>query len=290
VRPTVKNGRSDDDLIARLLQLPNEPARKKFLARYPRLNRPETVERLIAAVLAAGRVDAQRSLALAEAAVAISSNLKQKNILGLSLRCKANALYFAGKNQESLEFHAKALEIFEALNNEEEIGRTLTASLQPNILVGEHERAVVAANRARAIFTRLDDKRRLARLENNVGNIYHRQDRFEEALACYERAYEQFLPYGDSEELVAALSNMSMCLIFRAHLQPTNAHSRSAAAARCRCSAARPNTTSPISITCAANTAAASKCYTPPGGVAKQAATHTTSPYVTSISRKSIWS
>src|SRR5262249_13716313 len=40
-----------------------------------------------------------------------------------------------------------------------------------------------------------------------------RQDRFAEALACYERAYEQLLPYGDSEELVIALSNMSMCLI-----------------------------------------------------------------------------
>jgi CHAT domain-containing protein len=210
---TTKSKPSDDSLIARLLELPTEPARTKFLARHPRLNRTETVERLIAAVLAAGRVDTQKALALAETAVAISSKLKQTATLGLSFRAKANALYFAGENQESLEFHARALEIFETLGNEEEIGRTLTASLQPCILVGEYERAVAAADRARAIFTRLDDKRRLARLENNVGNIYHRQDRFEEALACYERAYEQFLPYGDSEELVAALSNMSMCLI-----------------------------------------------------------------------------
>lgn len=213
MRAATKRSQRDDDLLSRLSEISTASAREKFLARHPRLRRAETVERLIAAVLAAGRIDTQKALLLAETAVEISRKLNRKDILGLSLRAKANALYFGGKNQESLEFHAKALEIFERLRSEEEVGRTLTASLQPLILLGEYERALPAAGRAREIFTRLGDKRRLARLENNVGNIYHRQDRFEEALACYERAYEQFLPYGDSEELVVALSNMSMCLI-----------------------------------------------------------------------------
>ena len=213
MRSAKKKGQRDDDLIARLSEIATAAARQSFLARHPRLRRAETVERLIAAVLSTGRIDTQKALSLAETAVAISRTLGRKDILGLSLRANANALYFAGKNQESLEFHAKALELFERLRNEEEIARTLTASIQPLILLGDYERALPAVERAREIFTRLGDKRRLARLENNLGNIYHRQDRFEEALACYERAYEQFLPYGDSEELVVALSNMSMCLI-----------------------------------------------------------------------------
>jgi CHAT domain-containing protein len=213
VRRAAKKNQADDDLIARLSEIPTTAAQQKFLTRHPRLRRAETVERLIAGVLAAGRVDTQKALSLAEIAVEISRKLGRKEILGQSLRAKANALYFAGKNQESVEFHTKALEIFERLRNDEEVGRTLTASLQPLILLGEYGRALPAAKRAREIFTRTGDKRRLARLENNVGNIYHRQDRFEEALVCYERAYEEFLPYGDSEELVVALSNMSMCLI-----------------------------------------------------------------------------
>src|SRR2546429_5297108 len=49
-----------------------------------------------------------------------------------------------------------------------------------------YDQAFHAAERAREIFTRLDDPRRLARLEINVGNIYHRQDRFEESIAHYE--------------------------------------------------------------------------------------------------------
>jgi len=209
----LKKTPSDDELIARLSEISDETSRKEFLADHPGVEREEFVERLIAGVLTAGRVDTQKALALAEAGVAISLKLGNRGVEGTSLRAKANALYFAGKNEESVEFHAKALEIFEAVGNAEEIARTLTASLQPLILLGEYEKALPAADLARDIFTRLGDKRRLARLENNVGNIYHRQDRFEEALACYERAYEQFLPYGDSEELVVALSNMSMCLI-----------------------------------------------------------------------------
>ena len=50
-------------------------------------------------------------------------------------------------------------------------------------------------------------------MEINVGNIYHRQDRFEEGLAYYERAYEMLLPLRDSEGLAVALYNMAVCLI-----------------------------------------------------------------------------
>src|SRR5208282_4866549 len=46
-----------------------------------------------------------------------------------------------------------------------------------------------------------------------LGNVYHRQDRFEEAISQYERAYKGLLPYKDSEGIAVVLSNMAMCLI-----------------------------------------------------------------------------
>ncbi len=66
---------------------------------------------------------------------------------------------------------------------------------------------------AKKIFRNLGDDKRWAHVEINVGNIYHRQDRFEEGLACYERAYEMLLPFRDSEGLAVALYNMAVCLI-----------------------------------------------------------------------------
>src|SRR6202021_3324834 len=73
--------------------------------------------------------------------------------------------------------------------------------------------ALEAADGARKLFTKLSDTRRLGYVEINVGNIYHRQDRFEEGLAYYERGYEMLLPHRDSEGLAVALYNMAVCLI-----------------------------------------------------------------------------
>jgi CHAT domain-containing protein len=81
------------------------------------------------------------------------------------------------------------------------------------LLLGDYDRALVAATRARHIFEALGDKRRLARLDINTANIYHRQDRFAEALSLYRQAYTQLLPYMDSEALGVALHNIAVCLI-----------------------------------------------------------------------------
>jgi CHAT domain-containing protein/predicted negative regulator of RcsB-dependent stress response len=200
-------------ILDQVATLADDASRKKFFSRHRRLVVPEFARHLTEAVVSEGRIDRQRALGLAEAALFLSRRLRKKNVLGLSLRAKGNALNLAGKNQEALDLYQQALKVFESLDDLEQIARTLTNSLQALILLSEYDRAFASADRARKILAELGDSRRLARLENNVGNIYHRQDRFEEALACYERAYQQLLPYGDSEELVTALSNMSMCLI-----------------------------------------------------------------------------
>ena len=102
---------------------------------------------------------------------------------------------------------------FKSLAIAEEQARTLNSSIQPFCLLGRYDQALEAAEGARKLFTKLGDTRRLGYVEINVGNIYHRQDRFEEGLAYYERAYEMLLPHRDSEGLAVALYNMAVCLI-----------------------------------------------------------------------------
>ena len=46
-----------------------------------------------------------------------------------------------------------------------------------------------------------------------MGNILCRQDRFDEALALYERAYEQLSVKGEPPDVAAVLSNMALCHI-----------------------------------------------------------------------------
>jgi CHAT domain-containing protein/tetratricopeptide (TPR) repeat protein len=202
-----------EELYSQLAQLENEPARRKFLTRHRALVRSEVVERLARLVVERVRIDRREAVHLAEAAVLIARKLRSKESLALGLRAKANALYACGNNAAAVEHHEQAVELYEALKIEKEAARTLSSSIQPLILLGEYDKAFEAADRAREIFTRLNDAWRLARLDINLGNVFHRQDRFEEAISQYERAYEGLLPHKDAEGIAVVLSNMAMCLI-----------------------------------------------------------------------------
>jgi CHAT domain-containing protein len=210
--PAVKKA-PPEELLSELARLETEPARRRFLARHRNLVRDEVVEQLAKLVVERVRVNTREAVHLAEAAVLIGKKVRGKESLALGLRAKANALYAFGNNAGAVEHHEKALALYEELKNQNEAARTLSSSIQPLILLGEYDRAFQAAERAREVFVRLNDTRRLARLEINVGNIYHRQDRFEESIAHYERAYIALLPFKDVEAMAAIFSNLAMCLI-----------------------------------------------------------------------------
>ena len=200
-------------LVADLANLTDDANRRRFLDRHPKLCSAGFAQQLNEIVRSRLRADTREALSLAEVAVLIARGSGDRETLGRVLRSKANALYMIGDNQKALDFHAEAIGIFRELGNAEEEARTLIPSIQPFILLGEYDRAFAAATEAKKIFERLGDKQRLGHLEINVGNIYHRQDRFEDGLACYERAYEMLLPFRDAEGLAVALYNMSVCLI-----------------------------------------------------------------------------
>jgi CHAT domain-containing protein/Tfp pilus assembly protein PilF len=202
-----------DGLLAELTQLQSDADRQKFLSSHPRLVRARVLKQLAPLVVKQIRVDTRGALHLAEAVVLIARKLGRKEGFALALRAKANALYACGENRAAVEYHDQAYEIYASRGNWKEAARTLSSSIQPLILSGDYDRAYAASEEAREIFTRLAEHKRIASLENNVGNIFHRQDRFEEALAHYERAYQGLSEYQEWEHAAIALHNMAMCLI-----------------------------------------------------------------------------
>jgi CHAT domain-containing protein/Tfp pilus assembly protein PilF len=211
--PTLTKEVSEEQLLLQLAGIDHEPGRRKFLAGHKALIRSEVVKQLADLVLEKIRVDTKEALHLAEAAVLIGRKLRRKEDLALGTRAKANALYACGDNRAAVEHHEQAIEMYEALGNRKEAARTLSSSIQPLILLGEYDRAFKSSERARDIFTQIGETRRIASLDNNVGNIFHRQDRFEEAMMHYERAYKTLSEYQDWERVAITLHNMAMCLI-----------------------------------------------------------------------------
>ncbi|HZU32172.1 MAG TPA: tetratricopeptide repeat protein, partial [Candidatus Angelobacter sp.] len=201
-----------DKVFDRLSTFSTHPVRVEFVSRLGLLS-PSIVEQLDEAVRVLLRTDLKKAESLAEAAMAIAEKLGDKTSLAYASRAKANAFWFLGKNLQASEMNEKAIAFFEEAGKTVEAGRTLSTSIQPLILLGEYDRALGAAERARKIFVAVDDTVRLARLDINFGNIFHRQDRFSEALDCYQRAYSQLAPDKDAEGIIAALHNVAVCLI-----------------------------------------------------------------------------
>lgn len=211
--PAAAKKNSREEILLQLGRIENEPDRRKYLSRHKALLRSEVVTQLADLVHEKIRVDTKEALRLAEGALMIGRRLRRKEDIGLGLRAKANALYACGDNRAAVEHHEQAFEIYEATGNWKEAARTLSSSLQPLILLGEYDRAFKASERAREIFARIGETRRIASLDNNVGNIFHRQDRFEEAMIHYERAYKTLAEHQDWERVAITLHNMAMCLI-----------------------------------------------------------------------------
>jgi CHAT domain-containing protein/Tfp pilus assembly protein PilF len=198
--------------ISALSLLDDDQKRGSFLRKH-KLLRAEMILELNAATQQELRVNTKNALSLAESAILAARSIRKNELLAQSYRMKANVLAAGGEYQAAVELYDAALALFQKEKDTEGIGRTLTAAIQPHIMLGAYDRAFDFAKRAQKIFGQHKDERRLARLENNIGNIYHRQDRFAEALTHYERAYQQLLPHANTEELTISLNNMSMCLI-----------------------------------------------------------------------------
>jgi len=204
---------SREDLLKKLIDLDDDDSRKELLARNRALLKPEIVTQLSEQVREQVRVDVPRALRMANAAVQIAAELKNQESCARALRAKANVLYTKGEHAAAIDHHEQAIALFEATGNSGEMARTLSGCIQPLLLMGEYNRAFAAGDRARRIFEGEGNTWRLARLEINIGNIYYRQDRFAEALACYERAYQGLPAKEDPEGIAAVLSNMATCYI-----------------------------------------------------------------------------
>ena len=163
------------ELLPELMQLENDADRQEFLSRNPKLVRAEVVQELAPLVVKKIRLDAREALRLAEGAVLIAQTLGEQDSVALALRAKANALFACRENRAAVGLHDEAYHIYASQELWKEAAVTLNSSIQPLILLGEYERAFAASKRAREIFTRLGEGKRLANLENNVGNIFHRQ-------------------------------------------------------------------------------------------------------------------
>ena len=195
--------------------------RARFLGSYPCWITAASLSQLTSQVPQLVRSNRDQAMAVAELAMTIAQQLREPEALAQATRAKANALHAFGRNAEAVVHHRRAAKIFRSTGNAEQLARTLSSSIQPLILQGRYKAASAAADEARVIFTAQGDQWRLARVELNAGNILDRQDRFCQALQCYQRAYRYLKEMADQdpEAIAIVLHNMTVAYVSLNDLQ-----------------------------------------------------------------------
>ncbi len=200
--------------IAELTSLPDEAARRKFLRSRSELHTAHAVDELYNEVVRLSRVNLQQSDSLARSAAWIAESINHDGARAQAARALGHVFYLSSNYPGALEQYEVALRLFEVLGRDKDTARTINGGmLQVLAYLGQYSRAYDLAEKARTIFAGQGDSLRLARLDNNMGNVLYRQDRFEEALQLYARAREAFQRQSEPQDVAILLRNVAVCHI-----------------------------------------------------------------------------
>ncbi|HJU44444.1 MAG TPA: CHAT domain-containing tetratricopeptide repeat protein [Vicinamibacterales bacterium] len=173
----------------------------------------DEVLRLTDQVTAVVRADLPEARRLADAAAAIADRIDDDYCRARAARARGNVEHVAGHHEDSLRHYDRALAMFQSVGADLDAAVTHLSALVPLSYTSRYADAFARAAAARAVFERLNDRLRLARLDNNLAGIYYRQDRVEEARRHYESAIAVFDTHGTVLDRAITLRNMAVCYI-----------------------------------------------------------------------------
>jgi CHAT domain-containing protein len=155
------------------------------------------------------RTDPRLAGALANLAVAAASALKDPLLIALATRGKAQALHQThGATAEVVTLYQEASHQYMAAGEEVEGARTLIGAIDALGDLGRTKEALSTAERITEIFTRRNEVVHQAKVDLNVGNLYHRLERNREASEYYWRARRVFARHGDKQLTALADTNL----------------------------------------------------------------------------------
>ncbi len=200
------------DLVSGLSRLSDGAARRNLLSAHPALQKQSLAERLCKEIPRLVRVDLEAAENLAATVVLLAEDLDDDVWRGRSRRAIGNVRFFQRDYAAALAEYEAALELFQRAGDDLQGAITRSTGVVTLSYLGEYRKAERWAEAARATFTDLHDRLRLARLEFNVGHLYSRRDRFREALAHFRSAHDDFVAAGQPHDVGAALRNIAVCL------------------------------------------------------------------------------
>ena len=198
------------ELIDQLLAADSVSARQELVDQAREICDREVIVAIADAVNRIAREDLPRAERLAEVTCGVAEHSSDLFCSARIRRASGNLQVLRGKYADAIQTFQTCLERFAAIGEEIEVAATLSGSLQPLIYLSRYSEALERAQQARDIARRHQDDLLLARLDLNIGNIFHRQDRFSEAVLHYERAKVTLDRLGQTRDCAIAWLNLAV--------------------------------------------------------------------------------
>ncbi|MBB6218075.1 tetratricopeptide (TPR) repeat protein [Anaerosolibacter carboniphilus] len=114
----------------------------------------------------------------------VDKELEFKTYYHISL-CYVNL----GKGNEAIDYALKAKEIQKQIENSYEYGETLSLLASGHMENGDVEMAMKCLEKALEMYKQSNEKKELALIEDNLGHIYMKTEKYDQALAHLDKAY-----------------------------------------------------------------------------------------------------
>jgi tetratricopeptide (TPR) repeat protein len=152
-------------------------------------------------------VDPGQTIAYAEKSLKLAVKLKYDRGIAEALRIKGIGQYYSNLPDSALNRYFDALAIYEKLRDERGVAKVYNNIGNLYQLV-DYERALEFFGKAEAIAKKYKDTNLIASLSLNIGNIYNRKGMFEKAKSHYYKALELFTVLKNDVILVQCLENL----------------------------------------------------------------------------------
>jgi CHAT domain-containing protein/Tfp pilus assembly protein PilF len=159
--------------------------------------------------------DPPRSVRCAKVLNLMARKYPQPAIKAFAAWSEGLAEMINGCFQQSIAAFDRAQATFHTLGQIHDAASTQIAKLYPLSMLGYYEAAIECGLEARKIFLECGDVSAAGRIEHNLGNIFQRANRYEEAEAILRLAHERFLALEDYQRLAQISNSLAFVLSHR---------------------------------------------------------------------------
>lgn len=187
-----------NDLLQRFLTGDSEALAELLAAPLDAVSAAAAAEQLKAEADRHWTIDANRSLALAEAIIAIGRHAHSPGVTALGLMARGDAVKLLGRIEEAWDTLGQAGQMFIEAGDEIGWARTRIGRLYISADLKRVDEALADAAEAREIFTRHNDVDRLLRLDLNTAIVHDLLGEHRRALSMYQSAHRTAESMGEA--------------------------------------------------------------------------------------------